>query len=184
MSREDDYYAVLGVDPHADHQDIKRAWRQLVDRWHPDRGGDDVTFIFQRLSAAYEVLSDPAARAAYDRRRGTAREPAASEPVPRRAPGVMIRRLSAPLDALLACGIARRAEDGAIELQLADEEVREGGMAVISMRVLVHAGSETIEDVYSAWLAIRPGVPDGAVITPSAQLPGVLEPVRFRVRLP
>ncbi len=179
MSREDDYYALLGLEPDADPQEIKRAWRELVQRWHPDRRGEDVTFIFQRLSAAYEVLSDPAVRAAYDaRRRG------AAEPPPQRAPGTLLRRLSGPLDALLARGIARVADDGAIELTLADTEVRDGGMAVISMRVLVRAGSETIEDVFSAWLAIRPGVADGAAIAPSAQLPGVIEPVRFRVRVP
>jgi curved DNA-binding protein CbpA len=182
MSRDDDYYELLGIEPGADHDAIKRAWHELVQRWHPDRRGDDVTFIFQRLAAAYEVLSDPVARAAYDRRRGVAE--AAPEAAPRRAPGVLIRRLSGPIAALEACGIARRAKDGAIELQLDVEEVRDGGMAVIAMRVLVRDGEETVEDLYSAWLAIRPGVPDGAEITPSAQLPGVVEPVRFRVRAP
>jgi curved DNA-binding protein CbpA len=182
VPREDDYYALLGIEPTATQDEIKRAWRELVHRWHPDRRGDDVTFIFQRLLAAYEVLSDPIARAAYDRRVGT--PPSSPEAPTRRAPGVLIRRLSGPLMALTACGIARRADDGVIELQLAPDEVREGGMAVISMRVMVRASTETVEDVYSAWLAIRPGVADGAEITPSAQLPGVVEPVRFRVRLP
>ncbi|HSR98608.1 MAG TPA: J domain-containing protein, partial [Kofleriaceae bacterium] len=114
----DELYAILGLAPDADVEDIRRAYHQLATRWHPDRAGPDATFIFQRLSAAYQVLVDPLSRAAYDRERRAGSGP--SEPVPpaRRAPGVMIRRLSSPISVLLACGIAERAEDGAIVLHL------------------------------------------------------------------
>jgi hypothetical protein len=44
-------------------------------------------------------------------------------------------------------------------------------------------GMRTVEELFSAWLAVRPGVADGAVLTPSALLPGMVRPVSFRVRL-
>ena len=116
----------------------------------------------------------------------------------RPAPGVLLRRLSGPLNALFACGVARRAEGDVIELFLDAQEVLEGGMVQISMRVLVrcpacaaHAtGSRarcgtrrTVDELFSAWLAVPPGVADGAILTPSALLDGMIRPVSFRVRL-
>lgn len=40
----------------------------------------------------------------------------------------------------------------------------------------------TIDELFSAWLAVPPGVADGAVLKPSALLPGMIRPVSFRVR--
>jgi molecular chaperone DnaJ len=202
---QDDYYELLGITPDADDADLRRAWREVAKRWHPDRAGADTTFIFQKLLAAYNVISDPRARAAYDRERGIkprapeARPSEPSEAPARRAPGVMIRRLSGPLNALLGRGVARTAEDGVLELMLDEEEVTEGGMITISMQVTVRCpqcsaeatepcalcGAErSVRELFAAWLAVRPGVADGTVIMPSAQLPGVLKPVAFRVRCP
>ena len=110
-------------------------------------------------------------------------------------PGVMLSRLSGPLNALLAQGAAEQAEDDVIELFLNAQEASQGGMVVISMHVWVRcpactAGacarcgtSRTVEELFSAWLAVRPGVSDGAVLTPSALLPGMISAVSFRVRL-
>ncbi|NVB78805.1 MAG: DnaJ domain-containing protein, partial [Kofleriaceae bacterium] len=190
----DDYYALLGLTSDADDEDIRRAWRKLALELHPDRAGVDSTAQFQRISVAYSVLSDSDARAAYDRRHGITRTPAS--PI-RRAPGVMIRRLSASLDQLLARGVARIADDNVIELFVDDHEAKEGGMVTISMRVRilctscppdgtcsVCGGARTVEDVYAAWLAVRPGVEEGTILTPSARMPGMVRPVTFRVRLP
>ena len=44
-------------------------------------------------------------------------------------------------------------------------------------------GTGTVEELFSAWLAVPPGVKGGEVLVPSADLPGMVEPVRFRVRL-
>ncbi|HVI23349.1 MAG TPA: J domain-containing protein, partial [Myxococcales bacterium] len=66
----EDYYALLGVDPDVDAVQLRRIWRQLALRWHPDRAGPSATATFQKLSIAYAVLSDPAARAEYDQARG------------------------------------------------------------------------------------------------------------------
>jgi curved DNA-binding protein CbpA len=63
----DDYYELLGVDSAITATELRRAWRRLALRWHPDRAGPEATATFQKLAAAYAVLSDPVARAAYDR---------------------------------------------------------------------------------------------------------------------
>jgi len=59
-----DYYQILGVPRTANESDIKKAYRKLAMKHHPDRGGDSNTF--QHITEAYETLSDPAKRAQYD----------------------------------------------------------------------------------------------------------------------
>jgi curved DNA-binding protein CbpA len=175
----DDYYVLLGVAPNAGHAELRRAWRRLALKWHPDRAGDGATATFQKLQAAYSVLSDPMSRAAYDRRQHA--------PVPatrRRAPGVRLHRLSGSLNGLLACGIAVRSGNDIIELFVNNDEAESGGMVTISMRVPVRsADNRVVEDVFSAWLAVPPGVRDGEILPPSALLPGMIHRVLFRVRL-
>ena len=65
-----DYYEVLGVPRDADADAIKKAYRALALRWHPDRHQGDAKEgaekRFKAASEAYEVLSDPAKRAKYD----------------------------------------------------------------------------------------------------------------------
>ncbi len=62
-------YRMLQVDPSAEDVVIHAAYRALMKRYHPDRGGD-VTIV-QRLNAAYATLRDPHARQAYDNLRKT-----------------------------------------------------------------------------------------------------------------
>lgn len=63
-----DYYAVLGVDRHANADEIKRAFRRLTKEWHPDRHNGDETARerYTLINQAYGVLSDAHARARYD----------------------------------------------------------------------------------------------------------------------
>lgn len=67
MSKRD-YYDVLGVSKTASESEIKRAYRKLAMKFHPDRNPDDPTADdkFKEGSEAYEVLSDSQKRAAYD----------------------------------------------------------------------------------------------------------------------
>src|SRR3978361_1362243 len=65
-----DYYEVLGVVRTADGEEIKRAYRRLAMKYHPDRnqgdGKGESELRFKECSEAYEVLSDPAKRQRYD----------------------------------------------------------------------------------------------------------------------
>lgn len=58
------YYNILGVSKTADQDEIKKAFRRLASKHHPDKGGD--TKKFQEIQSAYDVLSDPQKRAEYD----------------------------------------------------------------------------------------------------------------------
>lgn len=66
-----DYYKILGVERDADEESIKKAYRKLALKWHPDRHkGDEQETAeakFKRISEAYEVLSDSEKRRKYDR---------------------------------------------------------------------------------------------------------------------
>lgn len=64
-----DYYADLGVSRTATADEIGRAFRKLAAKYHPDRNPGDRSAEqnFKRIAEAYNVLSDPKARAAYDR---------------------------------------------------------------------------------------------------------------------
>jgi DnaJ-class molecular chaperone len=199
----EDYYALLGVAESVGDAELQRVWRRLAKRYHPDHAGADSTASFQRICAAYAVLCDPVARATYDRGRraaippANAAAPAKPDTMRRRAPSVMLSRQSGPLMSLLACGIARRIDSGTIEILLNVAEARQGGMITISMRVAVrckkcstvghscpHCGGRgTTDELFSAWLAVPPEVPDGSVLLPSVLLPGMVHPVRFVMRI-
>ncbi|GJM06574.1 MAG: chaperone protein DnaJ [marine bacterium B5-7] len=67
MSKRD-YYEILGVDKNADEATLKKAFRKLAMKYHPDRNPDDNTAEdkFKEVKEAYDMLSDPQKRQAYD----------------------------------------------------------------------------------------------------------------------
>lgn len=69
MSEKRDYYEVLGVSKNADEAEIKKAYRKLALKYHPDKNPDDAAAEdkFKEAAEAYEVLSNSDKRAKYDR---------------------------------------------------------------------------------------------------------------------
>jgi molecular chaperone DnaJ len=64
-----DYYEVLGVDKGADEAKIKKAYKRLAMKYHPDRNGDDKAGAekkFKEVRKAYDVISNPQKRSTYD----------------------------------------------------------------------------------------------------------------------
>lgn len=58
------YYSILGIDRNASQDDIKKAYRKLAMKHHPDKGGDESKF--KEIEEAYRILGNPQARAEYD----------------------------------------------------------------------------------------------------------------------
>jgi molecular chaperone DnaJ len=68
VARAGDYYKVLGVDRKASQDDIKKAYRKLARKYHPDTNKDTgAEDRFKQISEAYDVLGDPEKRKKYDR---------------------------------------------------------------------------------------------------------------------
>lgn len=62
-----DYYKILGISFSADNAEIKRAYRDMSMKWHPDRNpGIDVTATMQDINEAYAILKDSVKKSRYD----------------------------------------------------------------------------------------------------------------------
>ena len=60
-----DYYSILGLNDKATEEEIKKTYRQLAKEYHPDKNPDGAD-KFKEISEAYETLSDPQKKSAYD----------------------------------------------------------------------------------------------------------------------
>src|SRR5690349_24475855 len=118
------YYMILGVSPTASPAGIRAAYHDLARRLHPDVSGEQATHAFQEISAAYDVLSDPQRRRAYndELRRDE------------RGAAIPVRRAPAP-PAVPARRPVRRREALNVEVVLTPEEGRRGCMLPIGVPV-------------------------------------------------
>lgn len=69
MAAKEDFYKLLGVDRNASDAEIKKSYRSMAMKFHPDRNKDnpqEAEVKFKQIKEAYEILSDPKKRAAYD----------------------------------------------------------------------------------------------------------------------
>jgi DnaJ family protein A protein 2 len=65
---KEDYYKLLEIPENASQEDVKKAYRKLSLKWHPDKnqGNPDAINMFQKISEAYETIGDPEKRQEYD----------------------------------------------------------------------------------------------------------------------
>ena len=68
MAAKRDYYEILGIDKNADDNTIKKAYRKLAKKYHPDQnaGNAQAERQFKEVTEAYSVLSDPEKKKLYD----------------------------------------------------------------------------------------------------------------------
>ena len=69
MTTRKDYYKILEVDKRADEATIKKAYKKLARKWHPDKNRDNIEAaqkMFHDVAEAYEVLTDPEKKALFD----------------------------------------------------------------------------------------------------------------------
>ena len=113
------FYLILGVARDANAVTIRRAFRALVRRYHPDAGTGSSSDKFRQIVAAYETLSDPVRRQRYDRTLQEAPRSRAETVEPFARSGVVVEPLRggrrAPLDASHRAAVQRVDVDELIE---------------------------------------------------------------------
>ena len=69
MAAKEDFYKLLEIDRNASDAEIKKSYRRMAMKFHPDRNKEnpeEAEINFKKIKEAYEILSDPKKRAAYD----------------------------------------------------------------------------------------------------------------------
>lgn len=69
-----DYYEIMQLSPNADNETLHRVYRLLAQRYHPDNSETGNSALFMELTEAFQVLSDPEKRAAYDARHSSGKQ--------------------------------------------------------------------------------------------------------------
>lgn len=183
-----DYYALLGVPRGAKADEIKRAYRRLARKYHPDVSKEpEAEERFKEVQEAYEVLKDADKRTAYDQLGRDYRPGQEFRPPPDwgsgfefSGPGAtsgfsdffeQLFGAAGPSGARRAGrGFERRGEDGNAQIELSLEQAHAGGSHPIELRVPL-AGPDRRVELRSRRLNVKlpPGVTDGQVIRLAGQ---------------
>ncbi len=153
-----DYYVVLGISRGESPRGIRKAFRDLVREYHPDRAGPEGTPLFRDVVEAYRVLSDPSRRRAYDASLRE-RDPdhlgprSGVRPVAREAPlgardlfharSQILPSANALLDRILRNFMGRvtakgeHAEPLLCDIALDEDEARRGGVLPIRIPIII-----------------------------------------------
>ncbi|MBC2733315.1 MAG: J domain-containing protein [Desulfobacteraceae bacterium] len=147
-----DYYIVLGIEQGASLSDIKKAYRNAIKRYHPDKIGKSADpHKFRAAREAYEVLSDADKRRAYDAERQPQENPARGEDIPkatahryRTMPAFRSPPVRAPFPESMMSGSHRyrrqrpaRGHDLYLDVILTEEEALHGGIFPLTIPVAV-----------------------------------------------
>jgi molecular chaperone DnaJ len=213
-----DLYEILGVSPAATTAELRRAYRVLALEHHPDRAGPASAHRFAQIAEAYRMLSNPTARTAYDAHRFQQATTRTQTPDDLRDDGRgwnfssanwsaswrrgivdLLSRLSGPIDALVAAGVAAIDRDGTVELRLSVAEAATGGTAVVTTPLRVpcptcggiarpggvwclrcdYAGEVTAD--VKVRIQIPPAARDGAITVGISDAGGRPPPVRLTI---
>ena len=173
---ERDYYAVLGVAPSATEDEIRKAYRRLALRWHPDRNAGDAAAgeRFREISEAYAVLIDAGKRGAYD----TARRVRSAEPFSHSREEIFRDLFRDPRASSIFDELARELGRMGMRVDRRDfEQTLSGGRTVIVGSVFVVTPFTPVLSLFRIARAVwktalsRPS-------SPPAPAPGVLDRVR------
>jgi molecular chaperone DnaJ len=181
MEKRKDYYVILGVPRDASLEAIKRAYRRLARKLHPDRAGAPSTEAFREVQAAYETLADAEQRRRYDeglvKREGASFEPLSWSFVRSPAAGDL-RRPTFPgsLSGEILLSRAEAAAGGVLPLQVplamsCPACDGTGGFVFDCDRC---DGEGRIERRFPVPVRIPPGIRDGAVFQVTVDDPAVL----------
>ncbi|KAH1124616.1 hypothetical protein GLYMA_06G073300v4 [Glycine max] len=143
-----DYYNVLNVNRNATEDDLKKAYRKLAMKWHPDKNPTnkkEAEANFKEISEAYEVLSDPQKRVVYDQ---DGEEGLKDRPPPGRA---NMPKKPLPVETKLACSLAELYSGSTRKMKISRSVVDVNGQAIPETEIL------TIE--------VKPGWKKGTKIT-------------------
>lgn len=148
----DDYYSILGVQQSASQEEIKRAFRSLASKHHPDKGGDTATF--QKIQEAYAVLGDPEKRQEYHNPRVRTNEFHSFNDIP---PEFREIFANFNFDNLFQHNRVRKNKTLNFEIKITLKEAFQGKTSLLS--ILLPSGKEQVIEV-----KIPPGIRNGGII--------------------
>jgi len=157
------YYRVFGLGPEADSEEIKRAYKELAKKFHPDTTNEegDTTAAFSEITEAYEILGSPESRARYDRQRRQTFFSGAETPGDRKARAWEFNGVPSPEGPSSPSATRSHSATVKVPLRLAvgGGEVHvtglPGGMYVVSVPAGTSAGSVAIVETPQGQFKIR-----------------------------